>query len=100
MGKEKEKNKKKSDKKKKEKEKIDKEKKEREPQDWKIAISGHLDNVIAAYEKIVNIFRDIDNYILKDADSREDFIERVKKNISDLPEPSQNVFLSFLDSLP
>ena len=51
------------------------------------------------YEKITNKLRDVDNYILKDAKSKEDFIEKVKKQVEDLPETSQQIFLSFLQSI-
>jgi len=88
---------KKSDKEKKEKKE---EKKGRLESEWALEVSKHLDNLIIAYEKIVKKFQDLDNYILPESESKEDFIERVKKSISDLPEPSQNVFLTFLDSLP
>ena len=121
MGKEKEKEKKDKDKKDKEKkdkkdkdkkkdkeekkEKKDKkekkeEKKEKLESEWALEVSKHLDNLIVAYEKIVKKFQDIDDYILRDSSSKEEFIEKVKKSISDLPESSQNVFLAFLDNLP
>ena len=90
--------------KKKDKESKDKEKKEekkgRLESEWALEVSKHLDNLIVAYEKIVKKFQDLDNYILPESESKEDFIDRVKKSISDLPEPSQNVFLAFLDGLP
>lgn len=95
----------KKDKKKSEKEKKDKKDKKEEKKgklesEWALEVSIHLDNLIVAYEKIVKKFQDLDNYILPDSSSKEDFIEKVKKSISDLPEPSQNVFLTFLDNLP
>ena len=58
-----------------------------------------MDNYTHAYEKITNKFRDIDNYILKGADSKDDFINKVKKTIEDLPESSQIVFQNFISSL-
>jgi len=111
--KEKEKEKEKKDKKEKEKEKDkDKDKKDKEKKDkdkekdkvtadqeWKLSISKNLDSIIHAYDKITNKFRDIDNYILKDANSKNEFIEKVKKNIEDLPEASQQIFLTFLNSI-
>ena len=98
--KEKDKDKEKKDKKEKEKEKEEKEKsKVSVDQEWKLAVSKNLDSITHAYEKITNKFRDIDNYILKDAKSKDDFIEKVKKNIEDLPEASQQIFLSFLQSI-
>ena len=114
MGKDKEKKDKSKDKEKKEKsekkekkeksDKKDKEKKEEKKEklesEWALEVSKQLDNIIVAYEKVVKKFQDLDNYILPDSSSKEDFIEKVKKSISDLPEPSQNVFLGFLDSLP
>jgi len=109
MGKEKEKDKKEKDKKdkdKKDKDKEDKDKKDKDKKDkdmpdqeWKIAISKNLDQLIGAYGKIVKIFQDIDNYILKDAKTVEEFKEKVQKAISDLPEASQNVFIAFLDTI-
>ena len=104
MGKEKEKDKDKEKKDKdKEKKDKDKEKKDKEKyavdQEWKLPISQNLDNLTHAYEKITNKFRDIDNYILKDAKSKEDFIEKVKKTIEDLPETYQQIFLTFLNSI-
>jgi hypothetical protein len=56
--------------------------------------------LIGAYEKIVNIFKDIDNYILREAKSREEFEEKVIKNIKDLPDATQQIFIAFLDALP
>jgi len=102
--KDKDKDKDKKDKDKKDKDKSkDKDKKEKEkkkePSDWKLNVSSNLDNLIGAYEKIVNKFRDIDNYILKDAGSKSEFIEKVKKAIQDLPEPSQQVFLAFINAI-
>ncbi|KKM64920.1 hypothetical protein LCGC14_1496520 [marine sediment metagenome] len=90
------------DKKDKDKDKKDKDKKEKDKdsksQEWKLSISKTLDNYTHAYEKITNKFRDIDNYILKDANSKQEFIEKVKKTIEELPEPSQQIFLTFLKS--
>ena len=91
---------KKKDKDSKEKKEKKEEKKGKLESEWALEVSKHLDNLIVAYEKIVKKFQDLDNYILPEAESKEDFIEKVKKSISDLPEPSQNVFLAFLDSLP
>ena len=108
MGKEKEKDKKDKDKDKDKKKDKDKDKdkdkkkdkdKEMPDQEWKIAISKNLDQLISAYGKIVKIFQDIDNYILKDAKTVEEFKEKVQKAISDLPEVSQNVFIAFLDTI-
>jgi len=123
MGKEKEKDKDKKDKDKKDKDKDKKEKKEKEKekdkdkkdkdkdkdkkdkdkypvdQEWKLAVSKNLDAITHTYEKITNKFRDIDNYILKDAKSKEEFIEKVKKQVEELPETSQQIFLSFLQSI-
>ena len=59
----------------------------------------NLDSITHAYEKITNKFQDIDNYILKDAKSKEEFIDKVKKQTEDLPEASQQIFLSFLNSI-
>jgi hypothetical protein len=83
----------------KDKDKEKKEKKEKEPSDWKIPVSSNLDNLIAAYEKIVNKFKDIDNYILKEAASKSDFIEKVKKSIADLPEATQAIYLAFVNNI-
>jgi hypothetical protein len=107
MGKEKEKKEKKDKKDKKKKKKKDK-KKDKDKKDkkgkleseWALEVSKHLDNLILAYEKIVKKFQDIDNYILPEVSSKEEFTEKVKESITDLPEPSQNVFLAFLDNLP
>ena len=81
--------------------KDDKDKKDKYPvdQEWKLAVSKNLDAITHAYEKITNKFRDIDNYILKDAKSKEEFIEKVKKQVEELPETSQQIFLSFLQSI-
>ena len=68
-------------------------------QEWKLAVSKNLDVITRTYEKITNKFRDIDNYILKDAKSKEEFIEKIKKQVEDLPETSQQIFLSFLQSI-
>jgi len=98
--KEKDKDKDKKDKEKKDKDKEKKEKDKITPdQEWKLSISKNLDSIIHAYDKITNKFRDIDNYILKDANSKDEFIEKVKKNIEDLPEASQQIFLTFLNSI-
>lgn len=95
MGKEKDKDKKDKDKEKDKKEKY----KVAADQDWKLTISKNLDAITHAYEKITNKFRDIDNYILKDTNPKEEFIEKVKKNIEDLPDASQQIFLTFLNSI-
>ena len=95
--KDKEKEKEKKDKKDKEKEK--KKDKISEDQEWKLSVSKNLDSITHMYEKITNKFRDIDNYILKDAKSKEDFIEKVKKTIDGLPESSQQIFLNFLQTI-
>jgi hypothetical protein len=91
------------DKDKKDKDKKDKDNKDKEKysgsQEWKLTVSKHLDNYTHAYEKITNKFRDIDNYILKDAKSKEDFIEKVEKTVEELPESSQQIFLAFLKNL-
>jgi hypothetical protein len=68
--------------------------------DWKLKVSKHLDNLIIVYEKIVNTFKDIDNYILKDASTREEFETKVRKAIEDLPESTKEVFTTFLEALP
>ncbi|MFX1393581.1 MAG: hypothetical protein ACFFAH_08400 [Promethearchaeota archaeon] len=116
MGKEKEKEKKdkhkkekdKKDKDKKEKDKKEKEKKEKEKKDkdkempdqeWKISISKNLDVVIGAYQKIIKIFQDIDNYILKDARDVDEFKEKVQKTIADLPENQKEAFIAFLNTI-
>jgi len=102
---EKEKDKDKKDKEKKEKDKKDKEKdKEKKDkisidQEWKLSISKDLDSLTHAYEKITNKFRDIDNYILKEAKSKENFIEKVNKYIEDLPDTSKQIFIAFLESI-
>ena len=97
----KDKEKEKKEKSKKEKSKDKKEKKEKKEEmgdeSWKLEISQNLDNLIVAYEQIANKFKDIDNYILKNATSREDFIEKVKHSINDMSEASQEVFLAFLN---
>ncbi len=102
----KDKDKKDKDKDKKDKDKDkDKDKKDKdkskisESQEWKLLISKQLDNYTHAYEKITNKFRDIDNYILKEANSKKDFIEKVRKTVDELPEPSQQIFLTFLKSI-
>ena len=64
-----------------------------------LSISKNLDTLTHAYEKITNKFRDIDNYVLKDAKSKEEFIEKVKKYVEDLPDASKQVFLAFLESI-
>ncbi len=106
MGKEEEKEKKdkkkdKKDKEEKSKDKKDKKKKEKKEElrdeSWKLDIKRNLENLIVAYEQIANKFKDIDKYILKDATSREDFIEKVKHSINDMSEASQEVFLAFLN---
>lgn len=117
MGKDKDKDKKDKDKDKKDKDKKDKDKdkekdkkkekdkekkdKDKYPvdQEWKLEVSKHLDAITHAYEKITNKFRDIDNYILKDARSKEEFKEKVKKQVEEMPEASQEIFLSFLKSI-
>lgn len=122
MGKEKEKDKKDKDKKEKDKkhkdkkekekkekdkkDKKDKEKKEKKEkykdmpgQEWKLPISSQLDNISVAYEKISNRFKDIDNYILRDATTLEEFKEKVMKNIKDLPEETQNLFINHLNKI-
>ena len=104
----KDKDKKDKDKKDKEKDKDKKDKDKKDKHDdetklageWKMNVSKNLDNLIGAYEKIVNIFKDIDNYILKEARSREEFEEKVRKSIKDLPDATQQIFIAFLDSLP
>ncbi|TXT56252.1 MAG: hypothetical protein BAJALOKI2v1_600002 [Promethearchaeota archaeon] len=68
--------------------------------EWKLKVSKHLDNLIIVYEKIVNTFKDIDNYILKDAKTREEFETKVKNSIEDLPESTREVFTTFLEALP
>ncbi len=116
MGKEKDKDKEKKDKDKKDKDK-DKDKKDKDKKDkdkekekkdkdkiqvdqeWKLSISKNLDALTHAYEKITNKFRDIDNYVLKDAKSKEEFNEKVKKYVEDLPDASKQIFLAFLESI-
>ena len=110
MGKEKDKDKDKKDKDKdKDKDKKDKDKKDKDKekkdkdkihvdQEWKLSISKNLDALTHAYEKITNKFRDIDNYVLKDAKSKEEFIEKVKKYVEDLPDASKQIFIAFLES--
>ena len=87
----------------KDKDKKDKEKKDKdeasESQEWKLSISKTLDNYTHVYEKIANKFKDIDNYILRDADSRKDFIEKVEETVKDLPEEAQKIFDTFLNSI-
>ena len=98
--KDKDKDKKDKDKKDKDKEKEKKDKdKIRVDQEWKLSVSKNLDALTHAYEKITNKFRDIDNYILKDAKSKEEFIEKVKKYVEDLPDVSKQIFLAFLESI-
>lgn len=88
------------DKNKKDKDKKDKDKKKySESQEWKLSVSKYLDNYTHAYEKITNKFRDIDNYILKESKSKDDFIEKIKNTIEELPESSQQIFLAFLKTL-
>ncbi len=102
---EKSKDKKDKEKKDKEKEKKVKSKKDKEKKEvitdesWKLDISTNLDNLIVAYQQIANKFKDIDNYILKTATSREDFISKVKQSIKDMSEASQEVFIAFLDAI-
>ena len=99
---EKEKDKDKKDKDKKDKDK-EKEKKDKDKipvdQEWKLSISKNLDTLTHAYEKISNKFKDIDNYVLKDAKSEEEFIEKVKKYVEDFPDASKQIFLAFLESI-
>lgn len=90
----------KKDKKDKDKKEKKDEKKEKLESEWALEVSKQLDNVIIAYQQIVKKFQDIDNYILRDSESKEDFIEKVRKNIQDIPETTQNIFIAFLDSLP
>ena len=91
----------KKDKDKKDKDKKDKDKKDKDmpDQEWKLDVSKKLDDVILAYQKIVNKFKDMDNYILKGAKSMEEFKEKVLKEISELPEIYQNIYIQFLDAL-
>jgi len=72
-------------------------KEELRDESWKLDISRNLENLIVAYEQIANKFKDIDNYILENATSRKDFVEKVKQSIKDMSEASQEVFLAFLD---
>jgi len=81
------------------KDKDKKEKKDKGDEEWKLGASKNLDIQISTFEGIANRFKDIDNYILKDATSKEDFIAKVQKSISDLPEATQNVFAAFLNTL-
>jgi len=108
--KDKDKDKKDKDKKDKDKDKKDKDKKDKDKdkdkkdkitvdQEWKLSISKDLDSLTHAYEKITNKFRDIDNYILKEAMSKEDFMEKVNKYVEDLPDASKQIFITFLDSI-
>lgn len=103
--KEKDKDKEHKDKKDKDKKDKDKEKEKKDKdkiyvdQEWKLSISKNLDALTHAYEKITNKFRDIDNYVLKDAKSKEEFIEKVKKYVEDLPDASKQIFLAFLESI-
>ena len=98
--KEKSKDKEKKEKKKSEKEKDKKEKSKDKPdQTWKMEISQHLDTNIATFEKITKTFKDIDDYILKSAKSKEEFVEKVNESIEKLPEAQKNIFLAFLNSL-
>jgi hypothetical protein len=100
--KEKDKDKEKKDKDK-DKDKKDKDKKDKDrypvDQEWKLKVSKNLDTLTHTYEKITNKFRDLDNYILRDAKSKEEFIEKVKKQVEELPEASQQIFRSFLQSI-
>ncbi len=109
--KDKEKDKEKEKKEKKDKDKEKKEKKDKDKkkdkekykdmpdQEWKIPISKDLDNIVKVYEKIVNLFKDIDNYMLRDAKTLDEFIEKIQKNIEDLPEASQQIFINYINSL-
>ncbi len=97
--KEKKEKKDKSDKKEKKEKKEKPDKEDMPDQEWKIVISKNLDNIIGAYEQIVNKFKDVDNYILRDAKSREEFIEKLNKMMEGLPEASQNIFTAFLNSV-
>ena len=90
----------KKDKDKKDKDKKDKEKsKEKPDQTWKMDISQLLDTNIATFEKITKTFKDIDDYILKSAKSKEEFMEKVNESIEKLPEAQKNIFIAFLNSL-
>ena len=98
----KDKEKKDKDKDKKDKDKDDKEKKEKkekESQDWKLDVSAKLDTQISVFQAIANKFKDIDNYILKESASKEDFLEKVKKSIADMDEATQNIFLTFINNI-
>jgi len=37
---------------------------------------------------------------LKEAKSKEEFEEKVRKSVKDLPEATQQIFIAFLDALP
>jgi len=87
----------KKDKDKGKKEKKDKDEKEMGDQAWKMSISQILDNHIATFDKITKTFKDIDDYILKDAVSREEFITKVNNTISNLSDAQKNIFQSFLN---
>ena len=87
------------DKKDKDKDKDKKEKPSDLDEEWKVEISVTLDNLVHAYEKITNMFKDIDNYILPKAMSRDDFVAKVSANIADLPDASKQIFLTFLNAL-
>ena len=96
----------KKDKEKKEKDKKEKEKKDKKykdtempDQEWKITISKNLDVIIGAYQKIIKIFQDIDNYILKDARNVDEFKEKVQKTVADLPENQKEAFIAFLNTI-
>jgi len=89
----------KEDKDKKDKDKKDKDKKDKGDESWKMNISQNLDNIIASYDKITKTFRDIDEYILKKAVSREDFIEKVNKEIAEFPDVHKAIFNAFLESI-
>ena len=89
----------KSDKDKKDKDKKDKDKKDKGDESWKMSISQNLDNIIASYDKITKTFRDIDEYILKKAVSKEEFIEKVNKEIAELPDVQKAIFNAFLESV-
>lgn len=83
----------------KDKDKDKKEKKEKESSDWKIPLSASLDNQIAYFQAIANKLKDIDNYILKEAGSKEDFIAKVKKSIEDMDEATKNIFLALIANI-
>jgi len=95
----KDKDKKDKDKKDKDKKDKDKKDKEKEDQDWKLPVSASLDNQITVFQAIANKFKDIDNYILKDAANKEEFIEKVKKSIEKMDEATQNIFLTFINNI-